>query len=78
MLRTGVVSVCAYVCAYAADDDLVLGKSDPFVVFSLNGQRVYKSQTKKKTVNPDWHEQFIVQVVRDYPKCSIVVTLTRG
>ncbi|EKM60795.1 uncharacterized protein PHACADRAFT_246931 [Phanerochaete carnosa HHB-10118-sp] len=38
------------------------GKSDPFVVFSLNGQKVHKSQTKKKTVNPDWNEQFVVQV----------------
>ncbi|TFY64762.1 hypothetical protein EVG20_g5845 [Dentipellis fragilis] len=38
------------------------GKSDPFVVFTLNGQRVYKSQTKKKTLNPDWHEEFIASV----------------
>ena len=41
-----------------------IGKSDPFVVFQLNGQKVYKSQTKKKTLNPDWHESFSVQVVR--------------
>ncbi|KAI0344135.1 tricalbin [Trametopsis cervina] len=38
------------------------GKSDPFVAFQLNGQKVYKSQTKKKTLNPDWHESFMVQV----------------
>ncbi|KAI0724221.1 tricalbin [Cerioporus squamosus] len=38
------------------------GKSDPFVVFQLNGQRVYKSQTKKKTLNPEWNENFVVQV----------------
>ncbi|KAJ3886025.1 C2 domain-containing protein [Lentinula edodes] len=38
------------------------GKSDPFAVFTLNGQRVYKSQTKKKTLNPDWNEQFPVSV----------------
>ncbi|TBU34912.1 tricalbin [Dichomitus squalens] len=38
------------------------GKSDPFVVFHLNGQRVYKSQTKKKTLNPEWNESFTVQV----------------
>ena len=42
---------------------MVPGKSDPFVVFSLNGQKVHKSQTKKKTVDPDWNEQFGVQVV---------------
>jgi Ca2+-dependent lipid-binding protein len=39
------------------------GKSDPFAVFSLNGSRVFKSQTKKKTLNPDWHESFVVGVV---------------
>ncbi|KAJ2959951.1 hypothetical protein NUW54_g14457 [Trametes sanguinea] len=39
------------------------GKSDPFVVFHLNGQRVFKSQTKKKTLNPEWNESFTVQVV---------------
>ncbi|KAH9949508.1 tricalbin [Amylocystis lapponica] len=38
------------------------GKSDPFVVFQLNGQKIYKSQTKKKTLNPEWNENFIVQV----------------
>ncbi|KAK7694283.1 hypothetical protein QCA50_001464 [Cerrena zonata] len=38
------------------------GKSDPFAVFSLNGQKVYKSQTKKKTLNPEWNENFNVQV----------------
>jgi len=38
------------------------GKSDPFAVFSLNGQKVFKSQTKKKTLTPDWKENFIVSV----------------
>ncbi|KAI0274871.1 tricalbin [Gloeopeniophorella convolvens] len=38
------------------------GKSDPFAVFTLNGDRVYKSQTKKKTVTPEWFEDFIVSV----------------
>ena len=40
------------------------GKSDPYAVFSLNGQKVFKSQTKKKTLNPSWNEDFIVNVVR--------------
>ncbi|TFK76782.1 tricalbin [Pluteus cervinus] len=34
------------------------GKSDPYVVFSLNGQKVHKSQTKKKTLTPEWDEDF--------------------
>ncbi|KAH9836496.1 C2 domain-containing protein [Rhodofomes roseus] len=38
------------------------GKSDPFAVFQLNGHKVYKSQTKKKTLNPEWGENFVVQV----------------
>ncbi|CAE6385055.1 unnamed protein product [Rhizoctonia solani] len=38
------------------------GKSDPFVVFSLNGSKVYKSQTKKKTLTPEWKESFDVSV----------------
>ncbi|KAG6891051.1 hypothetical protein C0995_014139 [Termitomyces sp. Mi166 len=38
------------------------GKSDPFAVFSLNGDKVYKSQTKKKTLNPEWNEIFDVEV----------------
>ncbi|KAM5532785.1 hypothetical protein V8D89_013582 [Ganoderma adspersum] len=38
------------------------GKSDPFVVFHLNGQRVFKSQTKKKTLNPEWNENFTTAV----------------
>ena len=39
------------------------GKSDPFAVFTLNGERVCKSQTKKKTLNPEWHEDFMITVV---------------
>ncbi|KAI0318989.1 tricalbin [Amylostereum chailletii] len=38
------------------------GKSDPFAVFTLNGTKVFKSQTKKKTLNPSWNEDFIVSV----------------
>jgi len=38
------------------------GKSDPFAVFELNGQRVHKSQTIKKTLTPVWNETFSVQV----------------
>jgi len=38
------------------------GKSDPFAVFELNGQKVFKSQTKKKTTSPDWNENFEVSV----------------
>jgi len=38
------------------------GKSDPYVVFHLDGSKVYKSQTKKKTLTPEWDELFEVTV----------------
>ncbi|KAL1677515.1 C2 domain-containing protein [Schizophyllum commune] len=38
------------------------GKSDPYAVFTLNGQKVFKSATKKKTLNPEWNENFMVQI----------------
>nr|ODN95971.1 transmembrane protein [Cryptococcus depauperatus CBS 7855] len=40
---------------YGADRS---GKSDPYVVFSLNGMKVFKSETKKKTLHPVWNENF--------------------
>ena len=40
-----------------------LGKSDPFVLFTLNGTKVYKSQTKKRTLSPEWDESFMISVV---------------
>lgn len=54
---------------WSSTHGILLGKSDPFVVFQLNGQRVFKSQTKKKTLAPDWNETFTAQVVS-------VVTIT--
>lgn len=39
------------------------GKSDPYAVFTLNGQKVFKSQTKKKTTTPEWDEHFEVTIV---------------
>ncbi|BEI84326.1 hypothetical protein CcaverHIS002_0409300 [Cutaneotrichosporon cavernicola] len=34
------------------------GKSDPYVSFVLNNVKVAKSETKKKTRDPQWNEQF--------------------
>ncbi|KAG5220503.1 transmembrane protein [Salix suchowensis] len=41
-----------------------IGKSDPYAVFTLNGQRVHKSQTKKKTLSPEWNENFVTGVAK--------------
>ncbi|WVW80773.1 hypothetical protein I302_102759 [Kwoniella bestiolae CBS 10118] len=38
------------------------GKSDPYVVFTLNGMKVFKSETKKKTLSPVWDESFEVMI----------------
>ncbi|KAF5313977.1 hypothetical protein D9611_006774 [Ephemerocybe angulata] len=38
------------------------GKSDPFAVFTLDGAKVFKSDTKKKTLNPEWNESFDLTV----------------
>jgi hypothetical protein len=40
------------------------GTSDPYVVFTVNGERVHKSDTIKKTLNPNWqNERFTVPIV---------------
>lgn len=39
------------------------GKSDPFVVFTLGEQKVYKSEVIKKTLAPQWKESFDVMIV---------------
>ncbi|KZO90442.1 hypothetical protein CALVIDRAFT_542695 [Calocera viscosa TUFC12733] len=38
------------------------GTSDPYVVFDLNGQKIFKSETKKKAVSPEWNENFSATV----------------
>jgi Ca2+-dependent lipid-binding protein len=38
------------------------GYSDPYCVFTLNGEKVFKSKIIKKTLNPTWDENFEVTV----------------
>ncbi|KAI8374245.1 uncharacterized protein BYT42DRAFT_575688 [Radiomyces spectabilis] len=39
------------------------GTSDPYVIFTVNGERVHKSNVVKKTLSPVWkHEQFTVPI----------------
>jgi Ca2+-dependent lipid-binding protein len=42
---------------------LILGTSDPYVQFSLNGEKVYKSQVIKKNCNPDFDEKFEIAIL---------------
>lgn len=40
------------------------GTSDPYVVFTVNGERMFKSEVIKKTLNPKWdHAKFTVPIV---------------
>ena len=48
------------------------GTLDPYAVFTLNGQLVFKSGAAKKTRNPEWNETFNTMVVRHYPPYSLV------
>lgn len=38
------------------------GKSDPYAVFELNGEKVHKSEVVKKTLSPKWNENFTTQI----------------
>lgn len=38
-------------------------QSDPYAVFTLNDEKVFKSETKKKTLAPVWNEKFEVDVL---------------
>ncbi|GEM08900.1 tricalbin [Rhodotorula toruloides] len=38
------------------------GKSDPYAVFELNGERVHKTEVVKKSLAPVWNEKFEMQV----------------
>lgn len=40
------------------------GTSDPYVVFTVNGEKVYRSEMIRKTLNPTWTgERFSVPIV---------------
>ncbi|KAF3932776.1 Tricalbin-1 [Dactylella cylindrospora] len=38
------------------------GKSDPYVIFELNGDKVHKTEVQKKTLHPAWNETFTVEI----------------
>ncbi|KAK9448882.1 C2 domain-containing protein [Limtongia smithiae] len=38
------------------------GKSDPYCVLELNGEKVFKTKVIKKTLNPTWNESFQMPV----------------
>ncbi|CAN6626338.1 tricalbin-3 [Trichomonascus vanleenenianus] len=50
------------------------GKSDPYAVFKLNGKKIFKSKTIKKTLNPVWKESFETNIenrIRDELVCEV-------
>lgn len=48
---------------------LILGTSDPYVKFKLDGKQFYKSKVVYKSLNPRWNESF------SYPLRDIEHTL---
>jgi len=42
------------------------GTSDPYVVFKLNGNEVFKTNEQKKTLKPIWNERFDVNINSRY------------
>lgn len=51
------------------------GTSDPYVVFTVNGERVHKSETIRKTLNPRWQrERFTVPIVSSliFPSLTLI------
>lgn len=42
----------------------LIGKSDPYAVFTLNGDKVFKTEVIKKTLAPVWNQNFNALVVR--------------
>ncbi|KAG0364694.1 hypothetical protein BGZ54_007262 [Gamsiella multidivaricata] len=39
------------------------GASDPYLIFKVNGKDVYKSEVIKKTLNPEYNENFVLPIV---------------
>lgn len=39
------------------------GYSDPYAVVQLNGEKVFKTKTIKKTLNPVWNESFSIEIL---------------
>ena len=39
-----------------------LGTSDPYVLVTLNGEKVHKTEVKKKSLTPVWNENFSVML----------------
>lgn len=51
----------------------ILGTSDPYVKFKLNGRLLHKSKTVHKDLNPVWDETFIVPIEDPFQSIQIKV-----
>lgn len=49
--RKIILLICSFFC-------LILGTSDPYVKFKLEGKQFYKSKVVYKSLNPRWNESF--------------------
>lgn len=51
----------------------ILGTSDPYVKFKLNGRLLHKSKTVHKDLNPIWDETFTVAIEDPFQSIQIKV-----
>lgn len=67
---------------------MILGTSDPFVKFKMEGKTFYKSKVVYKDLNPTWNETFSLPLkdlnqkmyikVIIFIKCSLFLCLRAG
>ena len=51
----------------------VVGTSDPYVKFKINGKQCYKSRIVYKNLNPKWDETFCVPIEDPYTPMHVKV-----
>lgn len=51
-------SMCYTALIFFSPVDLILGTSDPYVKFKLEGKQLYKSKVVYKSLHPRWNESF--------------------
>lgn len=52
---------------------LILGTSDPYVKFKLNGKTLYKSKVMYKNLNPVWDEKVVLPMQKLGQKLCVKV-----
>ena len=54
--------VSAFIVLVPFNQAFPIGTSDPYVQVTLNGEKVHKTEVKKKSLTPVWNENFTVML----------------